>query len=152
LACDRFKGLFVFASDKARRFGWGWGPRLAVAVMVLSLVNCDFTASAQLKKQDQPPAGQPAKAEGQIFGRVLSSAGAIGPQGAPEPTGVAGQPVEIIDPQSGQTIAQATSGPDGSFRISVRPGNYLLQAVGSKRYVRVEAGQEQQVNVMLATP
>ena len=138
--------------DKARRSGLGWGPRLAAAVIVLSLVNCDFTASAQLKKQDQSPASQLAKAEGQIFGRVLSSPGAIGPQGAPEPTGVAGQLVEIIDSQSGQTIAQATSGPDGSFRISVPPGSYLLQAVGSKRYVRVEAAQEQQVNVMLAVP
>jgi len=124
----------------------------AVALMVLSLVKCDFTASAQIKKQDQPPARQPAGAEGLIVGRVLSSPGAIGPQGPPEPMGVAGQQVEILNPDSGQTVAHAISGQDGGFRMSVPAGNYLLQAVGTKRYVRVEAGQEQRVNVMLPVP
>jgi hypothetical protein len=125
---------------------------LAVAVMVLCFVNYDFTTASAQPKSAQPPAGQATGAEGLIAGRVLSSPGAVGPQGAPEPTGVAGQRVEIINPESGQLVGQATSGPDGSFRISVPPGSYLLQAVGSKRYVRVEAGQEQQVNVMLAVP
>jgi hypothetical protein len=142
----RLKRLFALATGRQ-----GGAPPLALAVMVLSLVNCDFTASAQLKKQDQPPAGQHA-GEGLIVGRVLSSPGAIGPQGPPEPTGVAGQQVEVLQPDSGQTVTQTTSGADGSFRLSLRPGNYLLQAVGTKRYVRVEAGQEQQINVMLPVP
>ena len=139
---------------KARRRGGGrgWLPALAIALTVLSLVNCALTASAQLTKPDQPPAAQPAKTEGLIFGRVLSAPGTIGPEGAAEPVGVGGQQVEILDLHSGQTVAQATSGQDGSFRLSVRPGNYLLRAVGTKRYVRVEGGQEQQVNVMLPVP
>jgi hypothetical protein len=65
---------------------------------------------------------------------------------------VADQRIEIINPNSGQVVAQATSGHDGSFRIPAPPGIYLLEAVGIKRYVRVEAGQEQQVNLMLAVP
>ena len=120
--------------------------------MVLSFVNCDLAASAQLRTHDQTPAALPAVAEGVIFGRVLTGPGTIGPEGLPEPAGVGGQRVEIINPQSGQTVAQATSGQDGSFRISARPGNYLLQAAGTRRYVQVEAGREQQVNVMLPVP
>jgi hypothetical protein len=120
--------------------------------MVLCLVNCDFTTASAQPKSAQRPAGQATGAEGLIVGRVLSSPGTVGPQGVPEPAGVAGQRVEIINPKSGQIVGQATSGPDGSFRISAPPGSYLLQAVGTKRYVRVQAGQEQQVNVMLAVP
>ena len=125
---------------------------MAVAVMVLCFANCDFTTASAQPKSAQTPAGQATGAEGLIVGRVLSSPGTMGPGGAAEPVGVGGQRVEIINPESGQIVGQATSGPDGSFSISVPPGNYLLQAVGSKRYVRVEAGQEQQVNVMLPVP
>jgi len=131
-----------------------WRPLLAILATLLSCINCgpSAIALAQLKPQDQPStAGQP-KADGVVFGRVLSAPGTIGRWAAPAPVGVGGQRVEILSLQSGQTVAHATSADDGSFRLTLRPGNYLLQAVGVKRYVRVDAGQEQEVNVMLAVP
>ena len=131
-----------------------WRTLLAVLTMLLVCLNCEIgaPASAQLKGQDQPAGEHPAKTEGVIFGRVLSAPGTIGPHGAAEPVGVGGQQVEIIDPHSGKTVAQTTSVADGSFRLTLRPGTYLLQAVGVKRYVRVDAGQEQEANMMLAVP
>lgn len=94
-------------------------------------------------------AGRPAKPAA-VFGRVASAPGAVrrGAHGV----GIAGSRVEAINPVDGKTIASAIAGPDGGYRLTLEPGEYLLRGGGEKRYVHLEAGQELEVNLAWPNP
>jgi len=118
-------------------------------VALLLLGGCRNAASNGM------PAGgghiDSSSADGVIYGRLLAGSGAPSRETA-EPIGVSGQQVSVIDPSTGNTVATATTGPDGSFRLSVASGAYLIQGGGNRQYVRVGAGEKAKVNLMLPTP
>jgi hypothetical protein len=38
--------------------------------------------------------------------------------------------VSVLDPRTGKVVATVTSGADGTFRINLEPGRYVVQAPG----------------------
>jgi len=122
---------------------------VGLAVLVL-LGGCRNAATNRIQSggshiEQSPEAG------GVIYGRLLAGSGAASRE-AVEPVGVSGQEIAVVDPSNGDTIAKAVTGVDGSFRLSVAPGTYLIQGGGNRQYVRVGAGEKAKVNLMLPTP
>lgn len=93
--------------------------------------------------------GQAVQAHGAIVGRLLAGPGTVSHEGAPQPVGVSGQQVMVIDPSSGARIAAAITASDGSFRLQVPPGAYVVEAAGERQQVRVGSGEEVKLNLAL---
>ena len=92
-------------------------------------------------------------AEGTIVGRLMIGHGAALPSGDSGPiTGIASQRVTIVDTVSGAVVAETLTASDGSFALAVPSGSYLLQAASLKQYVRVTAGEQVRLNLMMPTP
>jgi hypothetical protein len=91
---------------------------------------------------------QPSNSQGIIYGRLLAASGTPSREMA-EPRGVPGQQVAVLDPLSGNIVAKATTGSDGSFRLIVPGGDYLLVNGGTRQYLRVGPGEEIRLNLAL---
>ena len=89
---------------------------------------------------------------GVIFGKRLRAAGTLGPPGfnAP-PQGVAGSRVLVLDPADGRTIASAVTSEDGSYRIELAPGTYVVESGDTQQTVKIRAGQQLQLNFAVPT-
>jgi hypothetical protein len=120
-----------------------------------AIVLCLLIAGAACA--DQPPAGQPRSG---LSGRVvLFPTCPVTTAESPCPRkGV--QTTVAIESADGERTEQVQTGPDGSFRIALEPGDYLLSAVpppGDPHLVprpasaRVESGTFVRVTVVLDT-
>lgn len=127
------------------------GAAIWLGIAVVLLASGGRNAAGNGTQSDGSPVEQSPRANGVIFGRLLAGPGASSREAA-EPVGVFGQQVNAVDALSGKTVATATTGADGSFHLSVAPGAYLIQAAGNRQYVRVRAGEEAKVNLMVPTP
>ncbi len=127
------------------------GAAVYIGIAVLALLGGCLNAAANRIQSGGSHIEQSPEAGGVIYGRLLAGSGAASREAA-EPVGVSGQEIAIVDPSNGSTIARAVTGIDGSFRVSVAPGEYLIQGGGKRQYVRVGAGEKAKVNLMLPTP
>ena len=93
---------------------------------------------------DGAQADQPSPVDGAVSGRLLAGSGTASAESS-APAGVSGQNVAVIDLANGNTVASVTTGTDGSFRMSVLPGAYVVEAGGVRQFVRVDSGKEVRV-------
>lgn len=104
---------------------------LALAVLGASLVACDPAAPETSTEPSEGPSG--------IVGIVL-----VGPEcRRPSEASPCLVPHEarlvILDPE-GRVVGEVTSGPDGTFRIELPPGEYVVQpSPGGDPFPRAEA-------------
>ena len=126
------------------------GAAVYVGVVALLLLGGCRNAAANRIQSGGSHIEQSPEAGGVIYGRLLAGSGAASREAA-EPVGVSGQEIAIVDPSNGNTIARTVTGVDGSFRVSVAPGTYLIEGGGKRKYVRVGAGEKAKVNLMLPT-
>jgi hypothetical protein len=127
------------------------GAAVYIGIAVLALLGGCRNAAANGMQSGESHIEQSPEAGGVIYGRLLAGSGAPSRETA-EPVGVSGQEIAVVDPSSGNMVARAVTGVDGSFRLSVAPGTYLIHGGGKRQYVRVGAGEKAKVNLMLPTP
>lgn len=109
-----------------------WSLSLAACLLALTLAACSTTPAVI-------PSGDPTDGPSGIVGIVL-----VGPEcRRPTEASPCLVPYEarlvVLDPE-GRIVGEVTSGPDGSFRIELPPGDYVIQpSPGGDPYPRAEA-------------
>ena len=83
---------------------------------------------------------------GSIHGRLTAYPGRQ-PTGETRGIAVGGQQITLADSTGDHTIATTVTADDGSFLLTVPPGDYLLISSRSRKSVHVKAGQDVWVNL-----
>lgn len=126
----------------------------AVLTCGLLIIHASGYAAAQAGDGDSsPPASRSAAARGVIGGGAFFGIGRLRNSATvPVAQGVAGAKITVMDAAGKRVIATAVAGRDGSFRIEVAAGDYLILWGTMRQYIRVGAGETVTVNFASPNP